>query len=419
MFDYEKWQEILATVSKNKLRTALTMFGVFWGIFMLIILLGAGQGLKNGVAGDFAAWNTNSGFVWTQKTTMPYAGFKPGRYYQLDWDDYLNIRDQTEGLQYLAPRIQLGNYGNNNNVVRDQESGAFSVYGDTPQYAKIALRDYPKGRFINENDMAEKRKVCVIGKRVQEVLYKDDETVIGTHIRINGIFFKVIGIYHSRRKQGAKYDEDDIHIPFTTYQNAFGSGNRVGWFAFGAFPDYDATKVESSIRKAVGARHSVHPDDKAAIGSANLSKEFNQIKGLFLGIEGFNWLVGACTLLAGAIGISNIMLIVVKERTKEIGIRKSLGATPWSIISLILQESVALTAFAGLLGLLFGVGVLEYLSKMMGGPGGGSGVFTDPTVDFNVAMVALIVIILFGLVAGLLPAKKAASIHPIEAMRAD
>lgn len=420
MFDYDKWQEILHTIKANKLRTFLTMFGVFWGIFMLMLLLGSGNGLQNGVTKGFAAWASNSGFIWTQKTTMPYKGMKPGRWIQLTTDDSEAILKSVDGLEYLAPRTQLGGWQGGNNITRNNKAGGFNVYGDYPQYIQIQRLDVYSGRFLNDFDIRDSRKVAVIGQNVVDVLFESDEEPIGSHIIINGIYFKVIGTFKSLQSgDQADRDTQAIYIPFTIFQQAFNSGNKVGWYAFSALPGIPVSQVEGKIKELLKKRHKVNPEDNNAIGSANIEEEFNQMMGLFNGIAIFVWIVGTGTLMAGVIGVSNIMLIIVKERTKEIGIRKSMGATPISIVGLILQESVFITLVAGYIGIFLGTVLLETIGYAMTKMGPDSGMFGAPEINLKTALMALAVIIVGGLVAGIIPARKAASVSPIEAIRSE
>lgn len=421
MFDYDKWQEILATISKNKLRTFLTMFGVFWGIFMLFILLGTGNGLENGVTKNFSGWATNSGFIWGNKTTMAYKGMQPGRYIGFTNEDKTLVEQQVEGLGVIAPRLRLGGWRGGNNVKRKTKTGAFTIFGDYPEYQQVQIVDIYKGRHINAKDIKDKRKIAVIGESVVNILFEEGEDPIGAYFQINGVYFQVVGTFKSLRggEQGNQ-DTQTIYIPFTTFQQAFNFGNRVDYFAFTAQPGVNVALVEAGIKETLQEFHKVHPEDKNAFGSENLEEEFGQITGLFAGISLFVWIVGTGTLIAGVIGVSNIMLIIVKERTKEIGIRKALGATPFSIISIILQESIFITAFSGYMGILLGTIIIEALSYFVKQqPGGTIGMFGIPEVNFSTALAALFTLVAFGALAGLIPARKAVRISPIEAIRVD
>ena len=421
MFDYDKWQEILATMRKNKLRTFLTMFGVFWGIFMLLLLLGTGNGLERGVTKNFSGWATNSGFIWSNRTTMAYKGMQPGRFINFKNEDKIRLEQQVEGLGVIAPRNNLGGWRGGNNVSRKTKTGAFTIFGDYPEYQQVQIVDIYKGRHINAKDIQDKRKIAVIGESVVNILFEPGEDPIGKYIVVNGVNFQVVGMFKSLRsgEQGNR-DTQTIYIPFTTFQQAFNYGNNVGYFAFTAKPGAKVSQVEENIRKVLGETHKIHPEDKNALGSNNLEEEFGQINGLFAGISIFVWIVGTGTLLAGVIGVSNIMLIIVKERTKEIGIRKALGATPFSIVTLILQESVIITAFSGYMGILLGTLVIESLGAFVNQqPEGTMGMFGPPNVDITIAVASLITLIVFGMLAGLIPAQKAAKISPIEAIRVD
>lgn len=421
MFDYDKWQEIINTIKKNKLRTFLTMFGVFWGIFMLILLLGSGNGLENGAKQGFSGWATNSGFVWTQRTTMPYKGFKPGRFIQFVNQDAHILKQNVEGLEHLAPRNQLGGFMGGNNVSRNNKTGAFTVNGDYPEYYYVKKVDLVQGRYMNQIDIREKRKIAIIGEKVMEILFEKNEDPIEQYIKINGVYFKVVGVFKTSATGGeAERDAQTIFVPFTTFQQSFNFGDQIGWFGFTAKEGYKVVDVETAMVEVLKKRHNIHPEDLNALGSANLQEEFDQFNGLFNGIAIFVWIVGIGTLMAGVIGVSNIMLIIVKERTKEIGIRKSLGATPYSIVSLIMQESIFITAFAGYIGLLLATLLVEgggYLISQQ--EGGTLGIFGAPEVNFKVAIAALITLVVCGALAGLIPARKAAKISPIEAIRQD
>lgn len=421
MFDYDKWQEILATMRKNKLRTILTMFGVFWGIFMLMLLLGSGNGLKNGVTKNFGGWATNSGFVWSNRTTMAYQGMKPGRFINFTNEDKIAIEQNVAGLGVLAPRNDLGGWRGGNNVSRGNKTGAFTINGDYPEYQQVQIVDIYNGRHINAKDITDKRKIAVIGESVYNVLFDKDEDPIGQYILVKGVYFQIVGTFKSKRsgEQGNR-DTQTIYVPFTTFQQAFNYGHGIGWFAFTAQPGVSVVEVEEGIKQVLRDRHKVHPEDVNALGSENLEKEFGQITGLFSGISIFVWIVGTGTLIAGVIGVSNIMLIIVKERTKEIGIRKALGATPLSIISLILQESIIITAFAGYVGIFLGTLIIESLGHFVRQqPGGSLDMFGPPEVKIETAIASLLTLIFFGALAGLIPARKAAKISPMEAIRVD
>jgi putative ABC transport system permease protein len=420
MFDYDKWQEIFNTVRKNKLRTLLTMFGVFWGIFMLMLLMGSGNGLQNGVTEDFSGWASNAGFLWSERTTMPYDGMQPGRYIQFDNRDRIALEQEIEDIEYLAPRLNLHSWNTGNNISRADKSGSFRVNGDYPEYQHIQLVDVSDGRHINDLDIRQHRKVAVIGSYVRDVLFAKQEVPIGAYIKINGIYFQVVGVFRSkRRNEQASRDEQTIYVPFSTFQKVFNQGDNIHWFAFTAKKGSSVQQVEADMKELLKKRHRIHPDDNNALGSENLEEEFAKVNRLFNGIEVFIWIVGIGTLLAGVIGVSNIMLIIVKERTKEIGIRKSIGATPWSIIGLVMQESVFITLIAGYTGLVLGNLVLGLVSVLIDSQGVDAGMFKNPEIDLGTALLSLLILVVAGALAGLIPASKAASVNPITALHSE
>ncbi|MCP4200572.1 MAG: ABC transporter permease [bacterium] len=419
MFDLDNWQEIYSSLAKNRLRTALTMFGVFWGIFMLMLLLGSGRGLENGVNGDFTGSATNSFYVWTQRTSKPFRGLPAGRRFELSNQDTEAIRREIPEAAVIAPRNQLGGFRGGNNVTRGVKAGAFNVMGDYPEIVDIQPIKVLQGRFLNDHDLAESRKVAVIGERVREVLFEDGEDPIGDHVKINGVYFKVVGVFGPRsRGEQAIRDAETIYAPFTTFQRAFNYGDELGWYAITSQPEHSAAEVEEKVLALLKRRHRVHPDDTRALGSWNTEEEFRKVQGLFGGIRMLIWIVGVGTLAAGVIGVSNIMLIVVKERTKEIGLRRAIGATPVGIVGQILLESIVLTGLAGYLGLLGGVGLVEGVRVGLETAGMNAQMFQNPGVSFGNATFALLVLVVAGFLAGMIPARRALSISPVEALHA-
>ncbi|CAN5633402.1 ABC transporter permease [soil metagenome] len=417
MFDRDNWQEIFATIKKNKLRTFLTCLGVFWGIFMLVVMLGSGNGLKAGIMNDFQGTATNSFFCWAQRTSKPYKGMKPGRRYNFNNSDYLALLKVPE-LGTVAPMNQLGDYQGTSNVVRGLKTGGFSVNGCYPALGKIESIKVKHGRFLNDNDLKDRRKVVVIGKRAREILFEPKEEPIGQYIRVNGVYFCVIGVTTPTASgQRAEEQSSTIYVPFSTFQQAFNYGDVVGWFAITANDGVSASDAEDKALGILRDRHKIDPQDLMAIGHWNMEKEFNKLNGLFSGINGLVWVVGIGTLLAGIIGVSNIMLIVVKERTKEIGIRRAIGAPPAEIVKQLILESVFLTAIAGYFGLVVSVGLLELVASSL--PADDTSMFRNPGIDINVALTALTVLVVAGALAGLIPAKKAVAISPVEALRAE
>jgi putative ABC transport system permease protein len=420
MFDLDRWQEIYQVLSKNKVRTFLTAFGVFWGIFMLVVMLGAGNGLENGVTQNLGDLATNSVFIWTQQTSVPYNGLPRGRNYNFVNEDVPALKRGIPEMKYIAPRIRAGGFGGTNNVVRGKKSGGFSIMGEYPVINQIDPVDITDGRFLNELDIKYERKVVVIGKRVIEILFEEDEDPMDEYIQIQGVYFKVVGIFKSKRSgEQADFENQNIYMPFTTMQKTYNMGNAVGFFAITSQNSIPVSTVEEKAIEILKKRHDVAPEDERAIGHFNLEKEFAQMKGLFGGIRGLVWVVGIGTLLAGIIGVSNIMLVVVKERTREFGIQRAIGATPWIVVRQVITESVVLTTFAGYFGLVIGVGLLELINNLMESSGAETEMFLNPGVNFDMAITALTILVISGMAAGLIPAKKAVSLKPIDALRFD
>ena len=420
IFDRDSWHEIFSTLKKNKLRSFMTAFGVFWGIFMLIIMLGAGNGLYKGAMNEFNRLASNSVFVWTRTTTIPYKGFPRGRRFYFNNEDTKALRRQIPEIEHLAPRNQLGGYRGVANVTRGLKDGAFAIYGDYPEIIHIKLMDMITGRFLNYLDLAENRKVAVIGTRISEVLFEPDENPIEQYIEVKGVYFKVIGVFKSKG-EGDEADEDTqtIFIPFTTFQQVYNYGNRVSWYSLTSIKGVPASEVERKAIALLAERHQVSPDDAPAFGRYNTEKEYHQMINLFAGINFLIWFVGTFTLIAGVIGVSNIMLIVVKERTKEIGIRRAIGATPFGIVGQIVAESISLTTCAGYFGLVAAVGAVEFVSSALERTGARIELFKNPQVDLTIALIALGILILSGALAGLIPGQRAMSVRPVEAIRSE
>jgi len=412
MFDLDRWQEIYSTLQKNKLRTVMTAFGVFWGIFMLVVMLGAGRGLENGIKSGMGDFATNSAFMWTQATTIPYKGFPKGRRFTFTNDDIKALRDNVPEIDMLAPRIERGGVP----VVYGLNTGSYNVRGDYPDFNHIDPVEMLSGRFINEIDIREARKVAVLGQRVVSDLFRFDEEPVGTYIRIQGVYFQIIGVFASKHSGGwGENQELSITLPFTSMQRVFNIGNRFHNFALTAQPQVSVSQTLEKAKALLLARHSCSPDDSEAIGSNDVEEQFMKISMLFRAITALMWLVGIGTLLAGIIGISNIMLVVVKERTKEIGIQRAIGARPFIIINSIMLEAIVLTAIAGYLGLVCGVGVVELVDYAF--PPSPDTMFANPEVHFGTAVASLGILIFSGALAGLIPAYHAVSVKPIDALR--
>ena len=421
MFDLDHLQEIWIALSRNRLRTFLTAFGVFWGIFLLVVLLGSGQGLKNGVNQGFSAVATNSFFVWGQRTSKPWAGLPAGREVEFTDADTAAMRREVKGARVIAPRLQLGGWRGGATATRGTESGAFTVMGDVPEIQTIQSLLVDRGRFLNPIDLEDKRKVAVLGTRSVEVLFPEGDEPVGQTVDINGVVFQVVGTFRSRASGGnAERDAETIFVPFTTFQQAFNAMNEVHWYAVTVADDVSATEAQEAALALLRKRHKVAPDDRRGIGSFNLAEEFAKVQGLFTGIRLLMWIVGIGTLAAGAIGVSNIMLIVVRERTKELGLRRAVGATPWKVMTQIVIEAVLLTAVAGCLGLAAGVGVMEVVSSLLPQGGGDApSMFINPGVRIGDATRALLILIGAGALAGMLPARRAVSVNPIVALRSE
>ncbi len=418
LIDWDKWLEIYYSLAKNPLRTFLTALGVFWGIFMLVIMIGSGQGLQNGIIRNFAGVAPNSLFLWSQATSKPYMGLPAGRGFEMDLDDYQALQQNIPEAKVITPRNQLGGFQGNNQVTHNDKFGTFNVMGDFPEIQIIQPMKLLEGRFLNPLDMEERRKVAVIGLRVQQLLFVEGEDPIGKYLRINGIYFKVVGIFSSLQTGERGLQETErIYIPFTSFQQAFNYGNAVGWFTMNAKEGFKSSMVKDKAISILKKRHKVHPEDTRAFGYFNLEEEFDKIQNLFKGINAIIWIVGTMTLLAGVIGISNIMMVIVKERTKEIGIRRAIGATPFNIVSQIITESVVLTGLAGYVGMLCGMLLLEGVSLAI--KSNENVAIQDPGINVSTALWALCIIILSGILAGLIPARKAVKVKPVDALRAD
>ena len=418
IIDTEKWQEIFKTLGQHKLRTSLTAFGVFWGIFMLTVLLGAGKGLENGVIEGFPRV-TNSVYIWIQGTTqVPFQGLPIGRQIRLEAADVKAIQDNVPSVSFIRGQNSVGIWDGTPPYTKYKDkNGTFYVQGTHAGMTNINSMRIIEGRSINETDDNERRKVAIIGTRVKTQLFDEGVNPLGENITISGISFTVIGVFKSLADGNQQQEEEKIYIPNDTLRYAF---NQVGWV--GSFvvipqPGLHARIAEQDVKKYLAEIKKVSPDDVGVFGSFNLQNEFDKIQGLFTGIEVFSWMVAIGTIMAGAIGVGNIMLIVVKERTREIGLRKALGATPTSIVAMIVQESIFITAIAGYMGLVVGVFLLEGVSNVLEASGGGSGMFRRPEVDFGTAISALVVLVISGFLASLMPAAKAAAVNPIVALQ--
>ncbi|WP_435254924.1 ABC transporter permease [Tenacibaculum sp. A30] len=409
LFDSDTWQEIYGSIRKNKLRTGITIVGVLWGIFILVVLLGAARGMENNFKRIFGDFATNSVFLWTQRTDMPFKGFQKGRRFDLTFKDIEVLeKEYSNEIKLLAPRNQT-----NGTVVKDFKSGDFQVSGDYPVLDRVQKKDLIYGRFLNQNDIKNNSKVCVISEDMYKQLFDKKEVPIGQYVKISNVNYKVVGVY--KPSNTIDIDGDTAYIPFTTFQKVYNTSNKVDWMMITANEGVDIKQMEKDILLTLKNLHKVHPEDKRAFGSVNLGDQIDKLMGFLTGMQFLTWFVGIATLIAGVFAIGNILLITVKERTKEIGIRRALGATPISIKRQIVLESVFLTTVAGMLGIIFGGLVLFLLDLLVGG--GDDPTLVNPTVNIPIVMLAFSILVILGTLIGLIPAHMATVVKPIEALR--
>ena len=407
MFDLDKWQEIFATIRKNKLRTFLTGFSVAWGIFMLIVLLGSGNGLQNGVEYQFKSDAVNTIWLHPGSTTMAFKGMKPGRQINFTNEDYNFVKENIPGIEEISARYY---FWENRIISYKKQFGSFDLICVHPDMQVIEKIVVDQGRMLNQIDLQRNRKVVIIGLPVKEALFKNGENPLGEYIKVNGVPFKVVGVFTDRSDR----DQQRLYLPISTAQMIFNGGNKIHNLTISTnISVKESEALEQTLRTKLAKLHRFNSEDKSALYIGNTIKEFKQFQNMFMGIKLFVTVIGLFTIIAGVVGVSNIMIIVVNERTKEIGIRKAIGATPWSVIFLIIFESVIITAFAGYIGLVGGIGLLELVNKFMPA----SDFFRNPEVDFTIAVSATIVLVLSGMLAGLFPAIKAARIRPVIALR--
>ena len=408
MFDIDKWQEILDTLRKNKLRTLLTGFSVAWGILMLVVLLGSGEGLSQGIDHQFRDDAVNSIWVFSGTTSMPHEGLAPGRQVQLTNDDHEEVKERVDGVEHITSRYWIR--GSSTVNYRDK-TGTFDIRSVHPDHSFLEKTIVTEGRFLNDRDIAEHRKVAAIGLKVRDQLIPEGP-VIGEYIKINGIAFKVVGLFTD---EGAESEQEKIYLPISTAQRTFNGANKVGQIMLttGEATLAESERMTEEIRQKMADRHEFAPEDERALFVRNNVEQYERFRALMGGIRTFVWIIGIGTLLAGVVGVSNIMMIAVKERTKEIGIRKAVGATPWSIMGLVLNEAVLITSVAGYLGLVMGVFLLEMFTRFAPS----SEFFRNPQVNLRVALSATALLILAGAIAGFFPARRAAAVRPIEALR--
>lgn len=409
--DIDSCEEILITITRNKTRSLLTAFGVFWGIFMLVALIGGGQGMQQAMSSQFDGFATNSAFLVSQKTGEAYKGFRKGRWWDLELSDIDRLRLSVDEIDVITPSIaQWGK-----TAVFGDKKYECSVKGLYPDYEKIEHQEMAYGRFINDVDIKEARKVCVIGKRVYESLFRPGEDPCGKYIRVDGIYYQVIGMCSSEGNINIQGQASEaVTLPYTTMKQAYNLGNRIHVVCFTVKPGVKVTDIQDKVERVVKAAHYISPGDKQAIMMLNAEAMFSMVDNLMLGINILIWMVGLGTLFAGAIGVSNIMMVTVKERTTEIGIRRAIGARPRDILQQILSESMVLTTVAGMAGISFAVLVLQVLEAATNEPGN---ITTHYQVSFGLAVGTCALLIALGMLAGLAPAYRAMAIKPIEAIR--
>jgi putative ABC transport system permease protein len=409
ILDRDTWQEIFEGVKKNKLRTAITIFGVMWGVLLLVSLLGVARGIENNFKNLFGDFATNSVFVWAQSTSEPFKGFQTGRSIQLYETDVDVIEQNVEGLQYVVPRLNR-----QSQLVRGIKTVSIGVFGDYPILDKVEKKHMMYGRFLNDKDIEDVRKVCVLDEETYKQLFDEGEYPIDQYVKINGINFQVVGVYQVKMQGGGP--QGGVHVPFKTFQLVYNLGNKIGWMMITGKPEYDIAQIEMDVKLILKNLHHVNPEDERAFGSFNLGNEFKKVNGFLKGIQFLTWFVGIATLIAGVFAIGNILLITVKERTQEIGIRRALGARPIEIKGQIVLESIFLTSLAGALGIIVG-GVILFLIDHSSAVNGENPWLANPTVNIPIVLLAVTILIILGTLIGLIPANIATSIKPIDALR--
>ncbi len=413
--DIDTYREILDTLTRNKSRSLLTGFGVFWGVFMLVALMGGGQGLKEKLEKNFEGFAQNTAMIWAQQTSKPYKGFRKGRWWAMEYKDIDRLRQRVPELDAIAP-VLFGNWGTSNTAYYMDQKTQPRIQGVTPEYADIVAPKMYYGRFINEMDMLQHRKVCVLGKKIYKDLFKEGGDPCGKRIRVDSTYYEVIGVDYNA-SGGMNFNgraEEKITLPLTLVQQTFNRGNEVDMIAVTGRQGVVMSKLSPRIRETIARHHMIDPEDEQGVMVFNTEVLFQLLDNLFKGVNFLIWLVGLGTLLAGAIGVSNIMMVTVRERTTEIGIRRAIGATPKMILSQIISESIVLTLIAGMSGILMGVLILQMLELA----NTEDGILTAHfQIGFWTALFAALVVSIMGVLAGLAPAARAMSIKPVDAMR--
>ena len=419
MFDIDNINEIWQTIARNKTRSILTAFGVFWGIFILVILLACGNGFDNGLRSNIEGFSTNSTFMIPSLTTEAYKGYQKGRDWNLNMSDIDAIKRKVNGVDMISPISSIYSYNGENNVFYGTKGGNFSMKGVMPNYNEIDRGKIVYGRFINETDISESRKVCVLGKKVYEDLIGADKNPLGMMIKANGIYYQVIGVIQAYNDHvnisGAT--SETVILPLTTMQLAYHTGDKFDFFMFTTARGYKTKDVQEDVKTLLRERHDIAPTDEGAIMMFDFEEMFNMFEYLFLGIKILIWIVGIGTLLSGVVGVSNIMLVTIKERTREIGVRRAIGAKPALIIRQVMAESLLLTVLAGIVGLVIGVAIMAVVAGVVGNTPSEEVMFLNPQIGFGAAVAASVIIVLSGLLAGVLPAIRAIQIKAIDAIR--
>ncbi|MDA7743203.1 ABC transporter permease [Flavobacteriales bacterium] len=421
LFDRDHFLELIQILIQRPLRTALSGLGVGWGLFMIILTIGSANGLENGVSQDLGDSAKNSMFMWTQSTSMPYKGFQRGRSVDLTISDVEYLKANSQTLVATAPQNQLGGWRGSNNVTRGIRTGAFTVFGEYPEQRLIEAKPIQSGRHINNQDIVDRRKIAVIGTRVRDILFAADEDAIGGSLRINGVNFTVVGVFGSLRDgEDAEEDLQSILTPFSTFNQAFHYGDEVGWLCLLFDENVHADSAAAEVMSVLKSRLSIHPDDDRAFGHWTVAEEYEQIQSVFGAIRWVSFVFGGLALLAGIIGIMNIMLITVRERTNELGVRRALGASPGMIVRQIMGETLFLTSLFGVIGAVLGVGTIEGIDAFLQTSSDmQSGSFRNPEVSVDIVLKSLAIMVVMGAVAGVLPALRAVSVRPVEAIRTE
>ncbi len=413
--DIDSYREILDTLTRNKSRSLLTGFGVFWGVFMLVVLMGGGQGMKEMLNKNFEGFAQNTTFIWAQQTSKPYKGFRKGRWWAMDYKDIERLKQRVPELSTVAP-VLFGSWGSSNTAYYGDQKTQPRIQGVTPDFADIVAPRMYYGRYINEMDLRQHRKVCVLGKKIYKDLFKEGGDPCGKSIRIDSTYYQVIGVDYNA-SGGMNFNgraEEKITLPLTLVQQTYNRGNEVDMIAVTGRRGVVMSRLAPHIRETIARAHFIDPKDEQGVMVFNTEVLFQLLDSLFRGVNFLIWLVGLGTLLAGAIGVSNIMMVTVRERTTEIGIRRAIGATPRMILSQIISESIVLTLVAGMSGILFGVFILQMLE--LGNTE--DGILTVRfQIGFWTALLAAFAVSLMGMLAGLAPAARAMSIKPVDAMR--